>query len=119
MDTILHEGKDFTMERKVNNYGFENEYPQINGIILERVSEPSKNEIVYYYNWKNENDKYLQLVMIKDGKYLSNGRVSNHWDWYELNESLKIIGEDFGYGCFYKPLEKFKVEVEFKINLCE
>lgn len=114
MKRELIKGIDFEFIEKPNRYGYVHFYPQLNdSTILNRESEPSKISIVYQQYGKNK----LRLVLIKNGDYLSNGRISNWWSWYELNDDLTIGEEDCGYGNFFIPKERFKVEVKYEISL--
>jgi hypothetical protein len=83
------------------------------GKFLEYVQSPNCHSIVLYHDAKA---KEIYPVFITKGCYLSNGRVSNFWNWCRLNEDLSLGEEECGYGNFYTPIQKFDVKVLFKIE---
>lgn len=58
-----------------------------------RVVDPSIGDEVFL---KIGEDKY-KLVKILSGSFLSNDRVSNFWDWIDIDTGV----EESGYGEFY------------------
>ena len=114
MPNILKEGIDFSFIETEGSFGGKVQVPkQINGPLLKRVVEPYRNSVVYIYK---KEEKALIPIIIKDGCYLSNGRLSNFWYWFELNEELEVVGESSGYGGFYQTLEPFNVELKYIVT---
>jgi len=112
MKTILKEGTDFKWIKVKNRHGYEFPCPELlDGSKLLRISEPPFNSVVYYGD-KNT----LKLVLIKNGQYEVNGRLSNFWYWYELDENLQITEEKHGYGNFFEPLKPFNVKIKYEIS---
>lgn len=73
----------------------------INGYI--HVVEPKNGDIVYHSNFTGEDSRKYVKIEIASGQYLSNGRVSNFWYWYELDDNNNRISElKHGYGNFFK-----------------
>jgi len=70
-----------------------------------QVSEPAMNQVVFYQPWQGKNDRRKKAypVIIKDGAYLRNGRLSNFWDWQRLSPTGRINPKvECGYGNFFK-----------------
>lgn len=61
------------------------------------IVEPEHGQLVYV---KNEEGK-MNIARIIDGKFWSNGRVSNYWSWELLNDKHEVVGFKSGYGEFY------------------
>jgi len=113
MKTILKEGTDFKWIKVKNRHGYEFPCPELlDGNKLLRISEPSFNSVVYH----RDTGSILKLVLIKNGQYEVNGRLSNFWYWYELDENLQIIEEKNGYGNFFEPLKPFNVKIKYEIS---
>lgn len=59
---------------------------------LEQTNDPPLNKVVYV-----KEDKVIYPCVILEGKFLSNGRVSNFWSWRNLITGMK----ESGYGNFW------------------
>jgi len=114
MKNILKEGTDFTWGIFNNGLNMQIPCPWLNdNVKLIPVSNPSKKKIMYIFD---KDTKELIPVLILDGEWLSNGRISNWWKWQELNDNLDLGKIKSGYGKFYEPNKEFKVEVSYKIT---
>jgi hypothetical protein len=115
MSIYLKENVDYEWTEVINSYGFSRKCPKTtDGIILKPISEPSRDSIVYVFDKENK----LIPALILDGNYLIDGRISNFWYWYEIDENCKVIEErKKGYGCFFASPIDFKVEVKTEYNI--
>ena len=114
MNTHLREDVDFRWVEKQNPFGYVHQYPELlNGTILKRIHKPSSHSIVLLHT-----GDYLKPVLIRNGEYEVQGRVSNHWSWREINEDLTVGELQYGYGFFYEPHMKFitKQTIEIKTD---
>jgi hypothetical protein len=81
------------------------------------VKEPRINQVVFYQPWQGKNDhrKKPYPVIIVGGCYLSNGLLSNHWDWHRLSPTGRINPKkEYGYGNFTKA-EGVEVVTKVKV----
>lgn len=114
MINILKEDADFKWGKIKNRYGYEFPCPELtDGNRLMPISEPAFNSVVYTFD---DNTKELKLILIKEGDYEVDGRISNFWYWYELDENLEVIVEKHGYGNFFKPVKPFRVKIKYEIS---
>ena len=82
-----------------------------------RISDPAINQVVFFKPWqgKNANRKKAYPVIINSGKYLSNGLLSNFWEWQRVSPTGRINNNiESGYGNFtvawnYEVQRKIKV----------
>ena len=82
-----------------------------------RINNPKVNEVVFYQPPRTfkRRDKKPYPVIIKEGCYLSNGRLSNFWYWQRVTPSGRIkSGDEHGYGNFTKA-EGWKIEIKVKV----
>lgn len=71
----------------------------------EKIEDPRVNQVVFYKPWQGKTDKRKKAypVIIKSGQYLSNGRLSNFWDWQRITPTGRINPKvECGYGNFTK-----------------
>jgi hypothetical protein len=114
MNNILKQGIDFKWSSIKNGFGVDIICPITNdGYKMIPISEPSKNSVVYEYNEETEE---LKPVLILEGCWLSNGRLSNWWEWQVLNNNLELCERKSGYGRFYKPQKVFRVNIKYEIT---
>jgi len=52
-------------------------------------------------------------VVIKQGSYLSNGRISNFWEWQRISLHGKLGEKGCGYGNF-TVADGYRIEVKIK-----
>lgn len=70
----------------------------------EQVQDPKADQVVFFQPWqgKTDNRKKAYPVIIKEGCFLSGGRVSNFWYWQRLTPTGRIKSEvEHGYGNFF------------------
>ncbi|MET0979790.1 MAG: hypothetical protein ABWX90_00875 [Candidatus Saccharimonadales bacterium] len=59
-----------------------------------------------------------RLVMVTEGQYLSNGRVSNFWYWKYFDASNQFLTNEVGHGYpngapyVFEPAEEFDIKIE-------
>lgn len=97
---VLKENEDYKIEWKERYAPFKYKEKVIrlnDGKELGSVRSPRVNDVVLI-----EKGDCLIPIVITDGTYLSNGRVSNFWSWQEINEDLSLSEEKHGYGDFYE-----------------
>lgn len=100
---ILKEEVDFKWLEKDTPYGPITTFPQLSdGTILKRVKVPRNGSTVML----SHNDE-LRPVKIISGEFEVNGRVSNFWRWYEMNEHKTLVESNQGYGFFYETPPNF------------
>lgn len=82
-----------------------------------QISDPKVNQVVFYQPpRKFDKDKKPYPIIINEGCYLSNGRLSNFWQWQRLTPSGRIRPKiENGYGNFTKA-KGWKVERKVKVN---
>lgn len=113
MNTHLKEEVDYNWIKKESAYGFTHTLPELkNGTILRREFNPSYRTIVML-----DKENELIPVFIIDGQYEVNGRVSNFWSWYEINEDQTISEKKSGYGYFFKAHMNFKVNQSVSVSV--
>lgn len=96
---ILKEEIDFIWLTKNTPFGEITTDPKlIDGTVLKREKIPRGGSIVYL-----SKEEELRPVKVISGEYESNGRVSNFWSWYEVNEDMSLGELKSGYGFFYAP----------------
>jgi hypothetical protein len=79
------------------------------------ISAPNKNKVVFFKPWQGKDArKKAYPVIINDGQFLSNGRISNFWDWQRVNPTTGKINSkaENGYG-------NFTVATGFSISINE
>jgi hypothetical protein len=64
---------------------------------MKQINDPAINSVVYYENKIGG----IYPVLITGGKYLSNGLLSNFWDWRKINDDCSLGELEHGYGNFY------------------
>ena len=97
MQAILKEGIDFEWLTKETPFGTITTNPKTNnGIELKRITNPMSHGVVLL----SVND-CLKPVRVHSGEYESNGRISNFWSWYTLDDPNNKKLEQ-GYGFFYE-----------------
>lgn len=68
---------------------------------MDKINEPKIGTIVTRSDWGFEGDKnYPCDVLITDGKYLSDGRLSNYWYWKRVLPNGELSETESGYGDF-------------------
>lgn len=80
----------------------------------EQISDPKVNQVVFYQPWQGKNDKRKKAypVIIKEGEYLSGGRLSNFWYWQRLSPTGRINPKvEHGYGNF-TIAEGYRTEIK-------
>jgi len=73
-----------------------------------KISSPAIGSIVRHSGWQpgKKLKGYPKDILIKDGAYQVNSRISNLWTWQEV-DTEKIVT---GYGDFYESRNKYKVK---------
>ena len=84
----------------------------------ELIRDPKVGQVVFFQPWRGKNDKRKKAypVIIVDGAFLVDGRVSNYFSWKRLTPTGRIkhgCGED-GYGNFFVA-EGYKVETKVTV----
>ena len=80
-----------------------------------KVNEPSIGAIVKHTGWRFEDNKnYPCDVLIKSGKYMSNGGVSNFWYWQRVLDNGALSETEHGYGSFEESENKYEIETVVK-----
>jgi len=84
----------------------------------EVIRDPKEGSIVFFQPWRGKNAKRKKPypVIIVDGAFLRDGRVSNYFSWKRLTPTGRIkegCGED-GYGNFTKA-EGWKTEIKVTV----
>lgn len=98
MKNILHEKIDYDCIYGRNSQGYETVHLRLKDhTVLRRVHSPNKSEEVLL-----EEENSLQLVRIRNGKLESGGRISNLWEWVEINSDGTNGEVKSGYGYFYQ-----------------
>lgn len=66
------------------------------------INNPKINQVVFYQPPRTlkHKDKKPYPVIINDGCYLSNNRLSNFWEWQKLTPSGRFRCIEYGYGKF-------------------
>jgi hypothetical protein len=54
-------------------------------------------------------------VYITNGKYYSNGRMSNFWYWRRVNKDGTLGKEENGYGGFSESENKYEIQIIAKL----
>lgn len=110
---IFKQDKDFNWTDFDTGNGYSRQLPVMTetGVALNRVHEPSVNEVVYIYN---EDTKTIRPVIIKSGQYTVNNRISNAWTYQEVLDDLSLGKTISDYGSFYETPIKFDVNISIK-----
>lgn len=76
-----------------------------------KIENPEHGTMVKHTGWQQHSDHYPSLIIIKEGTFLSNGRVSNFWYWKRLLDDGSLGPDEHGYGSFtnYKEEELIKL----------
>lgn len=81
---------------------------------------PEIGSIVKHTGWSiefPEQEYYPADVWIVDGKYLSNGRVSNFWYWQRVLDDGSLGEMENGYGSFkYSDIVEYRVWTKDEIK---
>lgn len=76
------------------------------------INDPKIGTVVRHTGWGFENDKnYPCDVLIIDGSYTRNGRVSNFWEWKRVLPDGSLSELERGYGSFLNSSEKYDIEI--------
>lgn len=79
------------------------------------ISSPKIGTVVKHTGWGFENDSnYPCDVLIVDGEYFVEGRISNFWSWRRVLEDGQLGDIERGYGYFEESDKKYKVETKIK-----
>jgi len=64
------------------------------------IKSPKINQVVFYHPPRTlkHRDKKPYPVIINDGCYFYNGRLSNFWEWQKLTASGRFRESGCGYG---------------------
>lgn len=80
-----------------------------------KIKEPEVYTIVRHTGWMTESDNYPCDVLITNGQYYSNGRLSNFWTWRRILPDGTLSEEECGYGDFEKSSKKYKIEIRVSV----
>ena len=69
---------------------------------LERILDPKSMDIVSMYYGDERCD-----IVILEGAYEAEGRMSNFWSWKFINEEGYLGFVESGYGEFYEPIYEY------------
>jgi hypothetical protein len=83
--------------------------------MAEQINSPKIGTVVRHTGWRFEDDKnYPCDVLITDGKYMSNGRLSNFWYWQRVLPDGSLSETEHGYGGFEKSEKNYEIETRVK-----
>lgn len=84
--------------------------------MIKKIENPKIHTVVYHTGWgKEDNTNYPCDVLITDGNFLSNGRVSNFWRWKRILPDGTISEkEESGFGDFEQSDKEYSVEIIVK-----
>ena len=83
-----------------------------------RINDPKIGSVVRHTGWRFENDSnYPCDVLITDGKYFSNGRLSNYWYWRRILPDGSLSDTESGYGSFEETTEEYKIDTQVNVVL--
>lgn len=77
----------------------------------EKIKSPQIGTVVRHTGWRFEgNNNYPCDVLITDGTYFSNGRLSNYWYWRRVLPDGNLSEVEHGYGAFEKSSKEYRIE---------
>jgi hypothetical protein len=80
-----------------------------------QINNPKIGTVVRHTGWGFEKNKnYPCDVMITDGTYMSNGRLSNFWYWRRVLPDGSLGKTECGYGSFEKSDKNYEIETRVK-----
>ena len=70
---------------------------------VKEITNPKLGEVVKHTGWGFESNKnYPCAVLITNGSFKNNDRVSNFWYWKRILSNGNLSKEECGYGSFDK-----------------
>jgi hypothetical protein len=83
--------------------------------MVEQVNSPKIGTIVRHTGWRFEDNKnYPCDVLIIDGQYMSDDRISNFWHWQRVLSDGTLAETECGYGSFVKSDNNYEIETRVK-----
>ena len=82
---------------------------------VEQIISPKIGSIVRHTGWFYEYDKnYPCDVLITDGQYMSDDRLSNFWYWKRVLGDGTLADTEHGYGSFQESEKNYEIETRIK-----
>jgi hypothetical protein len=79
-----------------------------------KIQSPTPLSVVKYVGHSSNDNINSCDVLIRQGSYLSRGRVSNFWYWQRILEDGSLNGIESGYGNFVQSDKFYQIEVTVK-----
>ena len=74
------------------------------------IDSPAIGTIVKHTGWGFEdNENYPCDVLICDGEYYSDGRLSNYWYWQRVLPNGRLSKIESGYGSFEESEDNYEI----------